>query len=528
VRKALLVVLALALWPVAARAAVNFNSQSASTGQQNVSTVTWPHTLAPGGNLVAILSCAANGATPRTITSAGYGGQAFTQISGARVIQNNNEWADQWVLAGPTGNQTVAVNLSGSTGAIVCGLVVVSGANQAAPIGTAATNAGQGVNASVPVTTVTNDMIVSVINENTANTNGIFTSNGIERWKTGVGTNVMMGATATNTGNGTVTQTWQVNSPNDPWVASGVSVHADSGDVIPPSVPTGLSCAAPRSSVITATWVASTDNVAVDHYDVAFCSPDCTPFTSTAATSVAITGLAAGQRFFLAVQAVDSSGNPSGYTPSQCVVTLPTRIDVVRLHYTDQSADETGFAVFMCEPIYPATSCDPTGPAGLLVTSPAANVVDVTLNDTWPNPFGCGAVKAQKTNAPDSAFSNAWCSNAANAILTVSPSSLSFAGTVGGANPPPQTLTITNSTPTPMPWTIGDNGTIAALVEAPSSGTDTTQITVSVTIGATAGSFSDMITVQAPGAAGSPATIPVTLNVSPSSAPSPTQSGRVR
>jgi hypothetical protein len=94
--------------------------------------------------------------------------------------------------------------------------------------------------------------------------------------------------------------------------------------------------------------------------------------------------------------------------------------------------------------------------------------------------------------------------------IGVSPTSLSFAATQGGANPATQTVTISNTGGGTLSWNAIPNTTWLAV--SPASGTGNGTATVSVTTGIlTAGSYNGNITLSATGA--SNMTIPVTFTV---------------
>ena len=109
------------------------------------------------------------------------------------------------------------------------------------------------------------------------------------------------------------------------------------------------------------------------------------------------------------------------------------------------------------------------------------------------------------------------------AALSLSPASLNFAATAGGAAPADQTVTLTNpgagnlsiTVLTDQPW----------LVVNPASGTlgaTPLRLTVSArTAGLAAGEYVGQITIQAPGAANTPQRMQVSLTVRPAAAPSP-------
>ena len=101
---------------------------------------------------------------------------------------------------------------------------------------------------------------------------------------------------------------------------------------------------------------------------------------------------------------------------------------------------------------------------------------------------------------------------AATPAIQLSLSSLTFSGTAGGANPAPNTFSISNAGGGTLTWTASD--TSAWLILSPASGTNTGTVTASITAnGLAAGTYSTTVTVSAPGATAK--TIPVTLTISP-------------
>jgi outer membrane protein assembly factor BamB len=104
-------------------------------------------------------------------------------------------------------------------------------------------------------------------------------------------------------------------------------------------------------------------------------------------------------------------------------------------------------------------------------------------------------------------------------VLSVSPSSLSFAGTMGGNNPQPQTINVTNSGFGTLNFTAASDRT-AWLSVSPTTGTAPQALQASVSIGTLGnGTYVGHITITAPGATGSPAVVTVTLTVGSSSHP---------
>lgn len=98
--------------------------------------------------------------------------------------------------------------------------------------------------------------------------------------------------------------------------------------------------------------------------------------------------------------------------------------------------------------------------------------------------------------------------------IGVSPSSMSFSATAGGANPASQSLSISNTGGGTLNWTASSNQSWLSV--SPTSGTAPSTATVSVNItGLAAGTYSGAITITATGATNTPLSVPVTLTVNP-------------
>jgi hypothetical protein len=104
--------------------------------------------------------------------------------------------------------------------------------------------------------------------------------------------------------------------------------------------------------------------------------------------------------------------------------------------------------------------------------------------------------------------------------VSVTPASLSFSATSGGANPAAQTITISNSGGGTLNWTAAK--TQPWLVLAATSGTGTSVLSVQAVTGAlAAGSYTDTVTISAAGANPASKTVAVTFTVAPPSGPPP-------
>ena len=103
--------------------------------------------------------------------------------------------------------------------------------------------------------------------------------------------------------------------------------------------------------------------------------------------------------------------------------------------------------------------------------------------------------------------------NPAAPAIGLTPTSLSFNGAAGGANPAVQTIGVSNIGGGTLAWTATDSATWLTL--SPTSGTNSGSITATVNlVGLAAGTYSAVITVNATGA--TTKTVPVTLTVTTS------------
>ena len=100
--------------------------------------------------------------------------------------------------------------------------------------------------------------------------------------------------------------------------------------------------------------------------------------------------------------------------------------------------------------------------------------------------------------------------------ILLNPTSLSFSGTAGGANPLAKTINLANPTGGTLTWSMTESAAWLALnIASGTTTTETDQVSASVSIqGLAAGTYSTVITVAASGAANSPQRIPASLTLS--------------
>ena len=100
--------------------------------------------------------------------------------------------------------------------------------------------------------------------------------------------------------------------------------------------------------------------------------------------------------------------------------------------------------------------------------------------------------------------------------ILLNPTSLSFSGTAGGANPLAKTMNLANPTGGTLTWSMTESAAWLALnITSGTTTTETDQVSASVSLqGLAAGTYSTVITVAASGAANSPQQMPVSLTLS--------------
>ena len=96
--------------------------------------------------------------------------------------------------------------------------------------------------------------------------------------------------------------------------------------------------------------------------------------------------------------------------------------------------------------------------------------------------------------------------------IAVSPASLNFAATTGGANPAAQILNLTNAGGGALAWSVTDDAPWLTVASASGTAPATLQASVNIA-GLAAGTLNATITITGTGAANSPVTVPVTLQL---------------
>jgi pimeloyl-ACP methyl ester carboxylesterase len=163
----------------------------------------------------------------------------------------------------------------------------------------------------------------------------------------------------------------------------------------------------------------------------------------------------------------------------------------------------TGFGAEQC------AACQVTASNPESTTLQVSSWSNTVITALLPASFGVGFAKIGVTAASGSDAINIMAATlAASPAISLSPSSLSFAFTVGGSAPAAKSVTVANSGGGTLSWSASSN--VAWLILSSASGT----LTISVNpAGLTPGPYSGVVSITAAGASNSPQTVSVTLAV---------------
>ena len=281
--------------------------------------------------------------------------------------------------------------------------------------------------------------------------------------------------TITNTGGGTFN--WTV-IDDSTWVVKNVGSGSGNGTVAISVNPTGLS-AGTHTSLITVSATGATNTPQVVPVTLTLTAPPAQPTIGLSSTSLAFSGTAGGSN------------------PASKSITV-TNTGTGTLSWT--VADNANWLTVT--------------QAGSTITA-AVNLAGLAAG-TYNGVITVSATGA--TNTPQSVpVSLTVSAPTATPTIGLSPTSLAFSGTQGGANPANQTVAVTNTGTGTLTWTVADNANW--LTATQSGGSIVAGVNVT---GLTAGTYNAAITVSASGATNTPQTIPVSLTVAAAPVASPT------
>ena len=186
-----------------------------------VASLTWAHTV-NGSERLLVVGVSFNPGAGRNVSSVTYNGAAMT-AAGNRA-GSNDEIAIYYLVNPDLGTNNVVVTFNTSVTEAVAGAISLTGVDQAAPIGTFASNATSSSNASVSVTGLANGIIVDTVAWSYAPTpTGGPTTGQTQAWK--VKPSNVWGGASTKAVSGATTMVWDFNGSTE-WVIGALPVRA--------------------------------------------------------------------------------------------------------------------------------------------------------------------------------------------------------------------------------------------------------------------------------------------------------------
>jgi glucose/arabinose dehydrogenase/chitodextrinase len=279
---------------------------------------------------------------PGTVTVSDSRGNVYASAGPAQAWGSLSAWRSQIFYAKDVAGGGTTVSATFGTALNGFGKLYIheySGMDRTAPLDVTASRTGTALamNSGPATTTNAADLIFGA-GSSSSNVNGVgsgFTSrinsNGSRTEDKVVAATGSYSATASQNG----TQ----------WVMQMAAFKANTSDLAPPSVPTGLSATAPSGSLVNLSWTASTDNVGVAGYEV---FRDGTLIGRSSTTSFADEDVADGTNYNYTVSAYDAAGNSSSqsaaapvFTPDETAPTIPDHVQASAVSSTQTTLDWT-------------------------------------------------------------------------------------------------------------------------------------------------------------------------------------------
>lgn len=228
-RRVAILTLLLFGWFSYAQAAVLVSTiKTADTGSGVASSLTITNFTVSGSNRLLLVGVSIAKTTGQYVTSVTYGGTALSVIGTAEYGTTTGVRAELWQLLAPTtGTGNVVINLNAAA-LFVAGAELLTGVDQAYPLGTYQGNNGNSSSPFVTVASNAGELVVDVVGH--LNSSSTLTVDGsqAEWWRdvTGSGTASQntRGASSTKDGAGSVTMNWDLNR-NRNWAIVAVSVR---------------------------------------------------------------------------------------------------------------------------------------------------------------------------------------------------------------------------------------------------------------------------------------------------------------
>ena len=209
-------------------ATIAFDAASSSNLGDNVTNLTWAHTVtALGSNRILVVGVSIRGTN--AVSTVTYAGTPLTLVGAQNETTNDNARVEIWQIVAPaTGANNIVVDFGvGNNTRFVVGAVSLTGVDQTTPIDAAfAGDFGNSLTPTVAITTVTNN--AWVIDTLAARNAPVATvgADQTQRWNTSIATRIT-GAGSTEgpkTPAGTVTMSWTLSVARD-WAIGAVAIR---------------------------------------------------------------------------------------------------------------------------------------------------------------------------------------------------------------------------------------------------------------------------------------------------------------
>src|SRR5436309_684242 len=204
--------------------AVTVGETSAGVENDAQSSLSFLHTTS-GTNRLLVVGVTQKNSPVRSVSSVTYAGQAMTS-AGSAVNASGAGAHIYYLVAPPTGPNTVVATLSGSASGMSVGAVTFTGVNQTTPVGTFASATGSGTAASVTVTSNSGEIVVDTVSSASSSTQTPGAGQTLQ-WTSPGTQGGDRGSISTEAGASAVTMTWTVG--NAAWAIGAVGIKPAAG-----------------------------------------------------------------------------------------------------------------------------------------------------------------------------------------------------------------------------------------------------------------------------------------------------------
>ncbi|MFT5324549.1 MAG: hypothetical protein ACI8P0_002411, partial [Planctomycetaceae bacterium] len=199
---------------------LNVAVDNTSTGTSTGGGITISHTTA-GADRLLLVGVSIDEASDESVDKVTYNGHFLTHVGSVENVENVTEI---WALVNPDlGTHNVVITFTGTTDGNTAGVMSFTGVDQSTPLGTFASNSGNGGSGSVTVGSATGDLVFGVISiDNVVDYDIMPDGAQSEDWDL-IGGADINGGGSTKAGAASVNLSWSWSGTDD-WSAAGVSI----------------------------------------------------------------------------------------------------------------------------------------------------------------------------------------------------------------------------------------------------------------------------------------------------------------